>query len=59
MPKPYSLDLRERVVRYVDEGHSRRGRGAFQGVGFLCRQPGESLSGAGKPRPGTVRLRAR
>jgi transposase len=26
MPKAYSLDLRERVVRYVDEGHSRRGR---------------------------------
>ena len=24
MPKPYSLNLRERVVRYVDEGHSRR-----------------------------------
>ena len=23
MPKPYSLDLRERVVRFVDEGHSR------------------------------------
>ena len=22
MPKPYSLDLRERVFRYVDEGHS-------------------------------------
>jgi hypothetical protein len=24
MPKAYSRDLRERVVRYVDEGHSRR-----------------------------------
>ena len=24
MPKPYSLDLRERVFRYVDEGHSCR-----------------------------------
>jgi transposase len=28
MPKPYSLDLRERVVRYVDEGHSRRATAA-------------------------------
>jgi transposase len=24
MPKPYSLDLRERVLRYVAEGHSCR-----------------------------------
>src|ERR1700722_19245286 len=24
MPKPYSLDLRERVVGYVEAGHSRR-----------------------------------
>jgi transposase len=24
MPKPYSLDLRERVVSYVETGHSRR-----------------------------------
>jgi transposase len=24
MPKPYSLDLRERVVSYVESGHSRR-----------------------------------
>jgi transposase len=28
MPKPYSLDLRERFVRYVDEGHSRRAAAA-------------------------------
>ena len=28
MPKPYSLDLRERVVRFVDEGHSRRAAAA-------------------------------
>src|ERR1700675_3407377 len=28
MPKPYSLDLRERVVRYVDEGHSRHAAAA-------------------------------
>jgi transposase len=28
MPKPYSLDLRERVLSYVDEGHSRRSAAA-------------------------------
>ena len=32
MPKQYSLDLRERVVRFVDEGHSRHAAAAhFQG----------------------------
>ena len=25
MPKSYSVDLRERVVRFVERGHSRRG----------------------------------
>src|ERR1700722_17528800 len=28
MPKPYSFDLRERVVRFVDEGHSRHATAA-------------------------------
>ena len=28
MPKPYSLDLRERVVGYVESGHSRRAAAA-------------------------------
>ena len=28
MPKPYSLDLRERVFRYADESHSRRAAAA-------------------------------
>ena len=28
MPKPYSLDLRERVVCFVDEGHSRHAAAA-------------------------------
>jgi transposase len=28
MPKPYSLDLRERVVSYVEAGHSRRAAAA-------------------------------
>jgi transposase len=37
MPKPYSLDLRERVVRHVDEGHSRRAAAAhFTGEGLSC-----------------------
>ncbi|MER8672041.1 helix-turn-helix domain-containing protein [Mesorhizobium sp. M1156] len=32
MPKPYSLDLRERVVRFVEAGHSRRAAAAHFGV---------------------------
>jgi transposase len=28
MPRPYSLDLRERVLRFVEEGHSRRAAAA-------------------------------
>jgi transposase len=28
MPKPYSLDLRERIVRFVDEGRSRHAAAA-------------------------------
>ena len=32
MPKPYSIDLRERVVGYVEAGHSRRAAAAHFGV---------------------------
>ena len=32
MPKPYSLDLRARVVRQVEAGHSRRAAAAHFGV---------------------------
>lgn len=32
MPKPYSLDLRERVVRFVEAGHSRHAAAAHYGV---------------------------
>src|ERR1700756_5595213 len=32
MPKPYSLDLRERVFRYADEGYSCRAAAAHFGV---------------------------
>ena len=31
MPKRYSLDLRERVVSYVEAGHSRRAAAAISG----------------------------
>ncbi|MBS3980288.1 MAG: helix-turn-helix domain-containing protein, partial [Rhodobacteraceae bacterium] len=32
MGKPYSLDLRERIVAYVDAGHSARAAGRMFGV---------------------------
>ena len=32
MGKPYSLDLRERIVAYVDAGHSARAAGRVFGV---------------------------
>jgi len=32
MGKPYSLDLRERIVGYVDEGHSARAAAVVFGV---------------------------
>ena len=32
MPRPYSLDLRERVVRFVDAGQSRHAAAAHFGV---------------------------
>ncbi|MER8413026.1 IS630 family transposase [Mesorhizobium sp. M1342] len=32
MPKPYSRDLRERVVRFLEAGHSRRAAAAHFGV---------------------------
>ena len=42
MPKPYSLDLRERVVRFVDEGHSRHAAAAH----LVFRWPLSSEPGA-------------
>jgi hypothetical protein len=39
MPKPYSLDLRERVVGFVEDGHSRRG------LAFASRRCGLSHAG--------------
>ncbi|MET4733894.1 transposase, partial [Thalassospira sp. MBR-102] len=32
MGKPYSLDLRERIVRYIEQGHSARAAAAVFGV---------------------------
>jgi hypothetical protein len=59
MPKSYSLDLRERVVRFVEEGRSRCG--AFQGVGFLRGELGESSSREGsiEPKPSAGRRHAK
>ena len=39
MPKAYSLDLRESVVGFVEDGHSRRAAAAhFEAVGLLRRK---------------------
>ena len=53
MPKPYSLDLREHVVRDVDESHSRRAAAAHFRVSvsfvvnFIVR--GMDWSASGRP----------
>src|ERR1700728_1915407 len=57
MPKPYSLDLRERVVDYVEAGHSRRAAAAHFRVSpsfviNLVRAHGATGSLAPKPRGG-------
>ena len=39
MPRPYSLDLRERVVSYVEAGRSRRAAAAH----FTCRPRSSSI----------------
>jgi len=36
MGKPFSMDLRERIIRYVEEGGSRRGAAAHFGVSASC-----------------------
>jgi len=36
MGKPYSLDLRERIVEFVEGGGSRRGAAAHFGVSASC-----------------------
>ena len=57
MPKPYSLDLRERVVRFVEAGHSRRTAAAHFAVSvsfvvILMRHYRARASLAPKPRGG-------
>ena len=53
MPRPYSLDLRERVVRFVEEGHSRRAAAAhFQvSVSFVVNLVAFRRRGPGWPSP--------
>jgi hypothetical protein len=54
MPKPYSLDLRERVVGLV--GGSRRAAAHFKVFGFVRCEPDEGRShGGGKLRTQTQR----
>jgi hypothetical protein len=55
MPKPYSQDLRRRVVRHVEAGHSRRAAGrSFRGLRFLRRQSDDGLSARRQPRAQTA-----
>jgi transposase len=54
MPRAYSLDLRERVVRFVDAGHSRRAAAAHfvVSVSFVVRLiSAYRRDGSFNPRP--------
>jgi transposase len=62
MPKPYSLDLRERVAGFVKDGHSRRAAAAHFGVSVsfvvkLVRALG--VSGRLDPKPSGGRRHAK
>jgi DDE superfamily endonuclease len=55
MRRPYSQDLRRRVVRHVEAGHSRRAAGrSFRGFRFLRRQSDDGLSARRQPRAQTA-----
>jgi|ERR1700733_7097945 DDE superfamily endonuclease len=55
MRRPYSQDLRRRVVRHVEAGHSRRAAGrSFRGLRFLRRQSDDGLSARRQPRAQTA-----
>ncbi|MFZ5709803.1 MAG: IS630 transposase-related protein [Pseudomonadota bacterium] len=62
MGKPYSLDLRERIVAHVEAGHSARAAGRVFGVsgqhggaaGCGVAEPGAA---GGRPRTGGLRRR--
>jgi transposase len=62
MPKAYSLDLRERVARFVSAGHSRRVAAAHfaVSVSFVVNLMKAYHSGAGlKPKPSGGRRHAK
>jgi transposase len=62
MAKPYSRDLRERVVRFVEEGHSRRAAGAHfkVSVSFVVNlMSAFRATGSLQPRPSGGRRHAK
>lgn len=62
MPKPYSLDLRERVAGFVDAGHSRHAAAAHFGVSvsFVVKLVAAlRISGRLEPRPSGGRRHAK
>ena len=62
MPKAYSLDFRERVVRFVERWpFAARGGGAFWGVGVLRGEADEAYRATGSlaPRPAGGRRHAK
>lgn len=62
MPKPYSLDLRERVVGFVEAGHSRHAAAAHfdVSVSFVVKlMTALTVSGRLDPRPSGGRRHAK
>ena len=62
MPKPYSLDLRERVARFVDGGRSRHAAAAHFGVlvSFVVKlMTARCASGRLNPKPSGGRRHAK
>ncbi len=62
MPKAYSLDLRERVARFVEEGHSRHAAAALFGVSasFVVKlRKAYHTTGRLEPKPGGGRRHAK
>jgi transposase len=62
MPKPYSLDLRERVVGFVEEGHSRHAASAHfkVSVSFVVNLVKEFRTrGSFEPKPSGGRRHAK
>ena len=52
MPRPLSMDRRERVVVFVEAGYSRAwSRGTLPGVRAFCRQADQSLWDEGSLAP--------